>query len=265
MRITFSKYDGAGNDFVVIDNRNIAVTLSAEQIALLCHRRRGVGADGLLLLCKAEGDYDFAMRYYNSDGYPADMCGNGGRCIAAFAHRLGLGTMVEGRPRLRFVADDGPHLAEVVMWDKESRLGIVSLGMREVEAAGVVRCMEGWLLNTGVPHYVQRVEDLEHYDVVGEGRRLRHMPELGPGGANVNFVEDLPDGRLMVRTYERGVEDETWACGTGVTACAIVTGNRLLRTRGGDFKVDFTPTGKAFTDVRLIGPVSLNFEGEMEV
>ena len=264
MNIPFHKYDGAGNDFILIDNRNLNVTLATEQIARLCHRRMGIGADGLILLNPASDGYDFAMRYYNSDGLPADMCGNGGRCIAAFAHQLGITPTHHpdgGQSSLRFLADDGPHDACIVMWDSHERIGLVTLGMKDVPAAGVTRCLDGWLLDTGVPHYVQRVTDLEHYDVVGEGRRLRHLPDLGPEGANVNFIEDLPDGRLRVRTYERGVEDETWACGTGVTACAIVTGNRRLCTRGGDFRVDFSPTGTAFTRVRLTGPVSLNFSG----
>ena len=259
--IPFYKFDGAGNDFVMIDNREATLRLTPGQIARICHRRMGVGADGLILLERGGDTSDFTMRYYNADGNPAEMCGNGGRCIAAFAHQLGLGK--EGS--MSFLADDGMHEAGIVMWDSRERVGLVTLGMKEVAASEVRRCLDGWLLNTGVPHYVQRVENLDRYDVVGEGRRIRHLPEVGTAGANVNFIEDLPDGRLMVRTYERGVEDETWACGTGVTACAIVTGNHRLRTRGGDFKVDFDATGTAFTNVRLTGPVSLNFTGEITV
>lgn len=265
MTIPFSKYDGAGNDFVVIDNRAGTLSLTPGQIARLCHRRCGVGADGLLMLGAPREGYDFVMRYYNSDGLPADMCGNGGRCIAAFAHRLGLSRSTDQGPTLRFLADDGPHDAVVLAWDDASATGIVDLGMKDVADSGVQRCLDGWLLNTGVPHYVQRVDDLAHYDVAGEGRRIRHLPQLGPEGANVNFVQPLPDGRLMVRTYERGVEDETWACGTGVTACAIVTGNNRLHTRGGDFKVTFTPTGERYTDVQLTGPVAYNFQACMEL
>jgi len=265
MRIAFSKYDGAGNDFVVIDNRRGDVALDAARIAHICHRRKGVGADGLMLLGPGVGGYDFAMKYFNADGYAADMCGNGGRCIAAFAFGLGIGTGEGDSKRVHFTADDGPHEAWLVEWDAEQRCGTVTIGMRDVERAGVRRCMKGWLLNTGVPHYVERVQDLARFDVVGEGRRIRHLPQLGPAGANVNFVEETTDGRLMVRTYERGVEDETWACGTGVTACALVTGMRHLRTRGGDFEVDFCSSDSAYTDVRLTGPVSLNFEGTIEV
>lgn len=253
MEIPFYKFDGAGNDFVVIDNREGRYNLTQEQIALLCHRRFGVGADGLMTLDAAPEGYDFEMHYYNSDGRLGSMCGNGGRCIAAFARVLGLGD------KLRFLGYDGPHEAEILMWD--GHVGIVRLGMRSVAADEVKRVADGWFLDTGSPHYVQRVEDLEHYDVVGEGRRLRHRTELFPEGANIDFIEDLPDGRLAVRTYERGVEDETWACGTGVTASAIVSGNHRLVARGGDFRVDFTATGSAYEQVWLVGPVSLNFTG----
>lgn len=261
----FSKYNGAGNDFVLIDNREGTIHLTSEQIAFLCHRRLGIGADGLLLLEQALAGYHFAMRYYNSDGLPATMCGNGARCIATFAYQLGLGEHCEGYPTLRFLADDGPHEAQIVLWHEQEQLGIVTVSMCDVDTCNVKRCLDGWLLDTGVPHYVQRVSGLEHYDVVGEGRRLRHLPDLGPEGANVNFMEDMPDGSLHVRTYERGVEDETWACGTGVTACAIVSGNHRITTRGGHFKVDFQPTGTAYTHVRLTGPVALNFSGDIEI
>lgn len=253
MDVPFYKFDGAGNDFVVIDNREGTYSLTQEQIALLCHRRFGVGADGLMTLDAAPEGYDFEMHYYNSDGRLGSMCGNGGRCITALAHLLGLGK------QLHFLGYDGPHDAEVLMWD--GHVGIVRLGMRSVAVDEVRRVLDGWFVDTGSPHYVQRVNDLEHYDVVGEGRRLRHRTDLFPEGANIDFIEDLPDGRLFVRTYERGVEDETWACGTGVTACAIVSGNHSLVARGGDFRVDFEATGTSYDKVTLTGPVSLNFTG----
>lgn len=252
----FFKFDGAGNDFVVVDNRKGECRLGEEEIARICHRRFGVGADGLMLLNAAPAGYDFEMVYCNSDGRVGSMCGNGGRCIAAFAHMLGLGS------NLRFLGYDGPHDAEIIAWDKARRQGVVKLGMRSVEKASVQRVLDGWFLDTGSPHYVQRVDDLEHYDVVGEGRRIRNIAEVFPKGTNVDFIEDLSDGRLAVRTYERGVEDETWACGTGVTACAIVTGNHGIVTRGGDFKVTFDATGEEYKNVYLIGPVALNFVGE---
>ena len=255
----FYKFDGAGNDFVVVDNRDGSVHLTEEQIAHLCHRRFGVGADGLMTLESGElatQAFDFEMKYYNSDGRLGSMCGNGGRCIAAFAHLLGFSKT------LHFKGFDGPHAAEIMMWDKDRGIGIVKLGMRSVATTDVRRCLDGWFLDTGSPHYVQRVNDLEHFDVVGEGRRIRNIVKEFPEGTNVDFIEDMPDGRLFVRTYERGVEDETWACGTGVTACAIVSGNHSLVTRGGDFRVTFNVSGQTYDDVYLIGPVSLNFIGE---
>ncbi len=257
MKLSFHKFDGAGNDFVVVDNRDGSFRLGTDEIARLCHRRFGVGADGLMTLDAASDGFDFEMRYYNSDGRLGSMCGNGGRCIAAFAHLLGMGK------ELRFKGFDGPHEARILAWDPDQRLGIVALTMRPIAADGITRVLDGWFLDTGSPHYVQRVADLEHFDVVGEGRRLRNLTDHFPQGTNVDFIEDLPDGRLMVRTYERGVEDETWACGTGVTACAIVSGNRRLVTRGGDFRVDFDATGASFDNVVLTGPVALNFTGEL--
>lgn len=258
MGIKFYKFDGAGNDFVVIDNRDGRFRADEELVARICHRRFGVGADGLMTLesTPLEG-FAFEMRYYNSDGRLGSMCGNGGRCIAAFAHMLGMGKT------LNFNGYDGPHDAEIVKWDDDSKKGIVKLGMRSVATHEVRPCLEGTFLNTGSPHYVQRVNDLQHFDVVGEGRRIRNNASEFPEGTNVDFIEDLPDGRLYVRTYERGVEDETWACGTGVTACAIVTGNHNVVTRGGDFEVTFDATDNAYENVKLIGPVSLNFIGEM--
>lgn len=254
--MVFYKFDGAGNDFVVVDNREVGRAFGVEEVARVCHRRYGVGADGFMTLDRAGEEYDFEMVYYNSDGRVGSMCGNGGRCIAAFAFLLGLGE------RLRFLGYDGPHWAEVEEWDAERRRGIVELGMRDVAEGGISRCLDGWFVDTGSPHYVQYVDDLECYDVVGEGRRIRNMREVFPQGTNVDFVEELADGRLSVRTYERGVEDETWACGTGVTACALVSGKNDLVTRGGNFHVGFVKNGTGYGDVRLTGPVSLNFTGE---
>jgi diaminopimelate epimerase len=255
-KMKFYKFDGAGNDFVVVDNRIDCRSFSEEELALLCHRRFGVGADGFMTLGKAANGYDFEMTYYNSDGRVGSMCGNGGRCIAAFAYLLGLGD------KLNFLGYDGPHKAEILSWNPDSRKGIVKLAMRNVSATEVRPCLDGCFLDTGSPHYVQPVVGLEHFDVIGEGRRIREMKDIFPNGTNVDFIEELPDGRLAVRTYERGVEDETWACGTGVTACAIVSGKHDLVTRGGNFSVIFNKNKTAFENVQLIGPVSLNFIGE---
>ena len=264
--MTFYKYDGAGNDFVIMDIRQNDPNLTTAQIERICHRRFGVGADGLITLGNAAQPYDFEMRYYNSDGKLGSMCGNGGRCIAAFAHSLGLGHIdrQSGLKVLDFIGFDGPHHAEIMVWHLTEHFGLVKLQMRDIKTDSVSRCLDGWFLDTGSPHYVQRVEGLEKYDVVGEGRRLRNMLDIFPEGTNVDFIEDLADGRLFVRTYERGVEDETYACGTGVTACAIVSGNNNIVTRGGDFKVTFDPTGSEYRNVQLIGPVSFNFKGELD-
>lgn len=269
MKIPFYKFDGAGNDFVVIDNRDGSFRATEEEVAKICHRRFGVGADGLMSLETPPDGYDFEMKYYNSDGRLGSMCGNGGRCIAAFAYLLGVGETtrpqdneIAKKVKFHFEGYDGAHDAEVVMWDEKMHVGIVKLGMRNVPVKEVRRCLDGWFLDTGSPHYVQRVNNLEHFDVFGEGRRIRNIKTEFPEGTNVDFIEDLPDGRLFVRTYERGVEDETWACGTGVTACAIVTGNHDIVTRGGDFKVTFDATDTHYKNVNLIGPVALNFIGE---
>lgn len=260
--IHFYKFDGAGNDFILVDIRQDNPRLQRGQIARLCHRRFGIGADGLMTLDTA-ADYDFEMRYYNSDGHFGSMCGNGGRCITAFAHLLGI-KPADGR-NYHFLGYDGEHTSELLMWDTEQQMGIVRLQMRDVAVAEVHRCLDGWSLDTGSPHYVQRVDDVEHYDVVGEGRRIRYNEQLFPAGTNVDFMQTLDDGTLFVRTYERGVEDETWACGTGVTAAAIVSGVQRIITRGGDFKVTFRATGDAYRDVQLIGPVAYNFKGEVSV
>ena len=261
MNLHFHKFDGAGNDFIIIDARGQDLQFTTEQVARLCHRRLGIGADGLMTLSDDPQGSNFLMRYYNSDGREATMCGNGGRCIAAFAH-LKLKTQ---NSKLNFRGPDGLHEARILLWDEERRLGLVDLTMRPVARDTIRREPEGWLLDTGSPHLVVRVEGLEDYDVVGEGRRLRNLTDRWPEGVNVDFIEDLPDGALAVRTYERGVEDETLACGTGVTACALVTGNQRIKARGGDFKVTFKPTDRAYEDIHLIGPVSLNFEGTVNV
>src|SRR5574344_471959 len=255
MDIPFYKFDGAGNDFILLDVRTFDPQLTTEQIARMCHRRFGIGADGLMTLGCAEG-FDFEMRYYNCDGKLGSMCGNGGRCITAFAYML---VIKQTQDIYHFRGFDGPHDAQVLMY--QDNIGIVRLGMKDVLVSEVYRCLDGWFLDTGSPHYVQRVVDLEHYDVLAEGRRLRNCTTEFPNGTNVDFIETLDDGTLFVRTFERGVEDETWACGTGVTASAIVSGNGKIRTRGGDFKVTFTSSDSAYTNVKHTGPVALNFSG----
>lgn len=258
MTIQFYKYQGTGNDFILIDNRAKGISLTKDQVAFLCHRRFGVGADGLMLLEHAEG-YDFRMVYYNSDGGESTMCGNGGRCITAFAKKLGLIDKVAS-----FIAIDGPHFATINEDDT------VSLHMQDVQEINIA---DGHTtLNTGSPHYVQWVNDVQNTDVFTEGRRIRNQDEFQPKGINVNFVQ-LQNGKLWVRTYERGVEDETLSCGTGVTASAIAatakaTGefNTTLHTPGGTLNVSFTKdSADTAKNVVLSGPATFVFEGTVEL
>ncbi len=259
MKITFSKYQGTGNDFVMIDDRTGTFPISQELIAALCHRRFGVGADGLILLQNAEG-YDFRMVYFNADGGEGSMCGNGGRCAVRFAHDLGLFDT-----HTTFIAVDGPH--EATATEEIIRLKMSPVGKVEVHEAYD-------FMNTGSPHYVTYVEDIKETPVVEIGKDIRYGPLFGPvGGTNVNFIEILDDNQLSVRTYERGVEDETYSCGTGVTACALSAHMRegwnspiAVETVGGQLQVAFNAVAKdKFEDIYLIGPAVRVFEGDVEV
>lgn len=214
------KYHGAGNDFLIADGRETCIDLGAESISALCDRHTGFGADGLMVLENSDG-YDFRMRYYNSDGSGGMMCGNGGRCIVAFAADLGFRSF-------RFEAPDGPHEAELLSGEAAAFSNvprIVRLGMKNVSGAkpyyGDRTC--DWFLDTGTRHLVRFVEDIDKLDVVGEGRPLRYDHRFAPVGANVNFVKVNTPRDIVVRTYEKGVEDETLACGTGITASAMAS------------------------------------------
>ena len=270
-RLHVYKYQGAGNDFVIVDNRRgEAGCLTPRLVNRLCDRRFGVGADGLMTLC-AGTEADFDMHYYNADGLEGTMCGNGGRCLVAFAALMGLS-------HFEFTACDGRHRAELC--SQEGNRSVVRLRMRDVDPP--VRLSDGWLLETGSTHFVQWVTGLDAYDVPGEGRRLRWDARF-PKGANVNFVEASGD-HLFVRTYERGVEAETWACGTGSTAAALASyakgekcfvrfaendAERIkfaIRTLGGELAVDFIaePDG-SFRDVWLTGPATRVFETDIDL
>lgn len=259
MNISFSKYQGTGNDFVLIDNREGATRLSKEQVAFLCDRHMGIGADGLMLL-ELTPHADFHMVYFNSDGNESTMCGNGGRCITAFAHKLGL-----IGDKTVFSAIDGLH--EAVIHPE----GLVSLHMNDVST---IEAWDGfYTLDTGSPHLVQEVEDVRQRDVFTEGRAIRNWEEFQPNGINVNFVQVLEKDRIFVRTYERGVEDETLSCGTGVTASAIAlsgnatgTFNIQVQTPGGMLEVDFTKEGESpVTNVVLRGPAEHVFDGSISI
>ncbi len=255
----FYKYHGTGNDFIIVDNRTGNVTLTQDQIAHLCTRRFSIGADGLMLLEKADG-YDFKMVYYNADGSESTMCGNGGRCMTAFAKELGLIT-----DAAKFIAIDGEHVATI------HANGQIRLQMNDVSE---VKLMDGHsILNTGSPHYVKWVDDVVDIDVYTEGHKIRYSPAYELAGINVNFVQRISEGKLLVRTYERGVEDETLSCGTGVTAAAIAaTGDATghftaeVETPGGLLQVAFNKdTASSATNVMLTGPAVLVCKGEVMI
>jgi diaminopimelate epimerase len=226
-------------------------------VKLLCDRRFGIGADGLILISEHTG-YDFEMKYFNSDGNESSMCGNGGRCAAdfAFRHRIAGETQ-------RFLTFDGIHQAFISG-------GLVRLGMNNVESTEIID--NNYFLNTGSPHYIVPVKSIIETDVLNEGRKLRNSGKFAPGGTNVNFVEMQKDG-IFVRTYERGVEEETLSCGTGVTASAIasvlaghfVKSDINVTTLGGKLNVRFTINGERITDIWLKGPATFVFEGSIEV
>jgi diaminopimelate epimerase len=257
MAIEFYKYQGTGNDFIIVDNRlQYFPKNNTKLIALMCDRKFGIGADGLILL-ENHHSADFNMVYYNSDGNLSSMCGNGGRCITHFANYLGI---IENQAV--FEAIDGMHESSI---DD----AIISLRMNDVHQVDLKDDFA--FLNTGSPHHVILVDDLSDYDVFQNGRNIR-MEMYGESGANVNFVEKEGPSVFSVRTYERGVEDETLSCGTGVTAVAIgmfETGNTtseevILKTPGGELKVRFTKTDNGYTDIYLMGPAVQVYKGVWE-
>ncbi|NQT76996.1 MAG: diaminopimelate epimerase [Bacteroidetes bacterium] len=261
MKIAFEKYHGTGNDFILVDIRDHAFSIQPEQIVQLCNRHFGIGADGLILLDKAER-YDFMMRYFNSDGHESSMCGNGGRCITAFARRLGI---IDNKAR--FLAPDGAHHA--IILSEESNNYYISLAMHDVALAEWKA--DTIFLDTGSPHFVKISSGLDRMNVELEGNKLRHDPQFGAGGTNVNFIEEK-DGLLHIRTFERGVEEETLSCGTGVTAAALgwalknkKKGSIEVNARGGRLSVKFLQHKDGFTDIRLEGPATFVFAGETDI
>lgn len=258
MNIAFSKYQGTGNDFIILDNRDgVYNSLDKEEIKFLCHRRFGIGADGLMLLNTLEG-YDFEMKYYNSDGGESTMCGNGGRCLVKYAHDVG---MIQSE--YRFLAIDGPHEATI------SIEGIVSLKMQNVES--VQEKDAHFILDTGSPHYVAFEKDVANTDVVQKGKAIRYSKQFAEQGINVNFVEQGGD-YIKIRTYERGVEDETYSCGTGVTAAAIVCHHNdngfnhvRIQTKGGMLTVEYDKLGERYENIWLSGPAIKVFAGTIHI
>ncbi|MFC2176325.1 diaminopimelate epimerase [Bacteroidota bacterium] len=257
MLIQFSKYQGTGNDFVMIDNRVQKLQLSQMQVAQLCNRRFGIGADGLILLQMEQGITQ--MVYYNADGREGSMCGNGGRCFVRFAQSLNV-VEQEGM----FTAVDGNHAFKI---EKD----LISIKMCDVD--GIEHIGDDVFLDTGSPHYVQLSEDVLELDIVKEGRSIRYNQRFEKEGTNVNFVE-MMDGVIHIRTYERGVEDETLSCGTGATACAIamhhlgqVTTTELpIKVLGGKLKVSFEPNSKSnYSNIWLSGPAESVFNGTINL
>jgi len=257
MLIPFNKYQGAGNDFIIIDNRVDLIDPSdSKLINKLCDRRFGIGADGLILI-SGHSQADFEMKYFNSDGKLGSMCGNGGRCTAHFA----LKWNIAGKHQ-KFMAFDGLHEAFV---DND----IVRLQMGNVNEYKIIN--GNYFINTGSPHYVVFTNNIDQIDVNTEGKKLRWAPEFAPGGTNVNFVEINNKG-LYIRTFERGVEEETLACGTGVTASAIAsvlaghfdTDSVNVKARGGNLKVGLNISNNKVSDIWLTGPATFVFEGEIK-
>ena len=257
MNLDFFKYHGTGNDFILIDNRKNVVSLDVKTINFLCDRHFGIGADGMMLLEQADG-FDFRMKYYNSDGNEGTMCGNGGRCIVRFAESLGL-----IKNKAHFIAVDGEHFAEINN-DK------ISLQMQNLSEFKLVD--NQYLLDTGSPHFVKFVDNINDVDIFNEGKELRYNKKVGEGGANINFVQ-IKENIVKVGTYERGVEAETLSCGTGVTAVAISTYLKIgktktnfnIETKGGKLNVKFKEENGLFSDIWLTGPAEFVFKGSIEI
>jgi diaminopimelate epimerase len=261
MKLNFHKYQGTGNDFIIADNRkNEYSSITTAQVARLCDRRFGIGADGFMLLQDRSG-YDFEMRYWNADGKEASLCGNGSRCMVKFVYHLGI-----HKELYKFLAVDGVHEAEI---DTD---GIVSLRIKDVR--NVRKFHNDYILDTGSPHYIKLVDHVMEMDIYKKGYEIRHSKEFEDEGINVNFVEqtDEPD-KIIVRTFERGVEDETLSCGTGVTAAALVCYHNEngfnevgVKTLGGELSIEFDKVDEnRYENIWLCGPAEKVFEGSVEI
>lgn len=259
MNLTFYKYQGAGNDFIIIDNRTqIFPKKNLNIINQLCDRKFGIGADGLILLENSDS-VDFKMKYYNADGNESTMCGNGGRCIVAFAKKLNIVSN-----ETTFEAIDGLHYAKVI--DE-----LINLQM--IDVSNVEHYPNHYFVNSGSPHHIIVTTQVKNCNVVSQGRAIRHGAPYFDEGSNVNFVEKVDDSHFKIRTYERGVEDETLACGTGATAVAIamhdaqMTNNQsiVIETLGGILEVSFNKENNSYTNVFLKGPATFVFKGTIEI
>ncbi len=269
MTLKFWKMNGAGNDFVMLDNRALSLNLDGKHIEHLCDRHRGVGADGLLMVEPAQNGADFRMRYFNADGGEAEMCGNGARCFARFVNRLNADKL----PGLSFETLAGVISAEFI--GEQVRINMSApqnLKLNQtLDVAGEKLLVHS--INTGVPHAVVFVDELDKVDVCRLGPGLRYHEAFAPKGTNANFVKVLAPGSISIRTYERGVEDETLACGTGMVACALICHELhgfaapvSVRVKGGDtLQIGFAKSGNAFENVTLHGPADFVFQGEVQI
>jgi diaminopimelate epimerase len=272
MLLHFYKMNGAGNDFIVIDNRDLSISLDEDTIAALCDRHRGIGADGLLAVEPAEKGADYKFRYYNADGGEAEMCGNGARCFGFFTAHLSGEEKLPSSVSFETIA--GTLTAEIIGDDVRIAMSVPK--DLELDTPARVDGFDATLhfVNTGVPHVVSFVEDLENTDVFHHGHAIRNHPHFAPAGTNANFAKVLAPDHISIRTYERGVEDETLACGTGMVASALIhhllTGAESpikVDVEGGDtLSIGFEKTGeKTFANVTLTGPADFVFEGEIEI
>jgi diaminopimelate epimerase len=266
--LRFTKMNGAGNDFILFDNRTGSIDLDRSQIAQLCDRHRGIGADGILLLERPTNHADFRMRYFNADGGEAEMCGNGARCFARFANKVS-----EQKPKISFETPAGVISAEL-------KGDLVTLQMTEPTDLGLnidlpmaAENKTVHFINSGVPHVVIAVAEIDDADVRRDGAAIRHHKMFSPNGANVNFIEKRGPNKIAIRTYERGVEDETLACGTGIVASALIfaatenaSGPITVLARGGDeLQVGFEKTREQFRNITLTGPAEFVFEGTIQI
>ena len=267
-KLHFTKMNGAGNDFVMLDNRSGALQLDRSQIARLCDRHRGVGADGVLVLESAANGADFRMRYYNADGGEAEMCGNGARCFARYANQV-----AGSREKLSFETPAGVIAAALEGEAVTLQMSDPKDLQLDLEISALGQKIHCHYVDSGVPHVVLPVSTISNVNVRDLGAAIRHHPQFVPRGANVNFLERRGDNSIAIRTYERGVEDETLACGTGVVASALIFASLdhsespvRVRVKGGDeLQVGFCRAGESFNNVTLTGPAEFVFEGLVEL
>jgi diaminopimelate epimerase len=263
MILEFYKYHGAGNDFIIIDNTNGNINnLNNASIHFLCNRNLGIGADGLIIV-ESNKKYDFEMKYFNSDGYPGTMCGNGGRCISHFVFKKSI----VNKNKICFLASDGIHNAELLQDNN------ILLYMKDVNISEIRKLNDNYFIDTGSPHVVTFSKNILEIDVLKDGKKIRYDKKISENGVNVNFVEVVDDSTIKTRTYERGVENETLSCGTGAIACSLIfskfintySKRIIVETLGGELKVNFEKNEHSFFNIKLEGPAEFVFKGVIEM